>query len=450
MSELDPNLEFFNYAPHPNERASVYIGDGMTEQDREAAEQIARIFYRPDKPIESTVVLIPVAANQDADHVFPAMREYARQRNCDPFTVCLLFNYPLDNETDGASENVEKSTREIARAIDAFPHLDIRAAGAGYSSSSTIGEKRGDLWNGAFMAAYVNGKFDEGLDVIGLNHDIDTMSMSPHYISRVQSYYARKQARALAVGAQHAALPPVGTRVSHAVLPTHPHVGMVTRWIDNTYFQHAGHASYEAGIAIPFSHYAQRGGFNNADVTHETSRFAPANGYMNIAGAQLVTSPRRYIDRVGEHGPQNIWTNDTFGPADSCRTYLRPDITKEHAEDIIVERMHNDIHDSWLFDNLADIFQDFSDASLAELQSESFVAALRERVRERTQRQLAKAERLLRHLVGSEILAAMARDSVDIAEYSDNQVNIAVSLNTAWLLEADCSEATVDNRGGNL
>ena len=450
MSELDTELSFYNYAPHPLERASVYIGDGMDENARDTAEQIARVLCREDKPIEQTVVLIPVAANQDAGHIFPAMREYARQRGCDPFTICLLLNYPIDSESDASDDGRDECFQQIEQAEEEFPSLDIRAAEVGYSNGATIGQKRGDLWNATFMTAYIDGKFDEGLDVIGLNHDIDTTFISPHYMARVQQHYARRQARALAVGAPHGVLPPVGTRVSHAVFDTHPHVGMVTRWIDNTYFQHADHASYEAGLAIPFSHYAQRGGFNIDDITHETARFSPKGSLKHLTGAQLLTSPRRYIDRVGENGSQNIWTKESFGPEDACRDHLRPDITKEQAEDIIVDRLHDDLSLSWLFDNMADIFRGFSDATLADLGSKSFVAGLRDRMHERAQKQITKAERLLRYVVGSEVLASMARDCLDVTEYVDSTVHAAVAFNKVWLRQQDRLSDSIDNRGDNL
>lgn len=49
----------------------------------------------------------------------------------------------------------------------------------------------------------------------------------------------------------------------------------------------------------------------------------------------METSSRRYVDRL-RHGYGAIWSNETFGPDDACRTdAIRPDITPDELEHVI-------------------------------------------------------------------------------------------------------------------
>lgn len=66
----------FDIQPTREERARVFLGDHLTAEDKENAQDLAR-FFSTDKPMASTAVLIPVAAHQDAEHVYHAMSQYA-------------------------------------------------------------------------------------------------------------------------------------------------------------------------------------------------------------------------------------------------------------------------------------------------------------------------------------------------------------------------------------
>ena len=407
MSEfLLPNA--YNYhAPSHNERASVYIGDSMTVRDREEANDIANSFFDPNKPAAKTAVLIPVAAHQDGNNILPALSEYAEQRTEEPFTVFLHLNAPYDIDNP---QKVEEAEAAVEKASDLFPHLDVRSSLTFYDNP-TIGRVRRDLWNAAFLLAYHEHGFSS--DVIGVNNDIDAHRISPHYIARIQQHYKRKdkwRRRELGeVVASKAIQKPVATRVTHAVVPSHPNTGKVTTWIDNTYFQAHNNSAYEAGLAIPFSSYAHHGGFNEDAKTHETSFLHDGTGgYQFISGAHLYTSPRRYIDRLREHDSSEIWSDETFTATDTCREKLPSDISFDRAEELISERLYEDMTHFWLPSILQSTYEDLQIRGSAP---DGFdVDDALEGSTRKIEGQVLKAERLLRKALGSTVLADMVRE----------------------------------------
>ena len=406
-----------SHAATHSERASVFIGETMTANDREEATHTADSFFNVDKPAARTAVLIPVAAHQDKDYILPALTEYANQMTEKPFTVFLHLNAPLDL---AHTDPLDEAENEVDRARKSFPHLDIRSSGT-YYYKANIGRIRRDLWNAAYLLSYHEHGFSS--DVIGINNDIDAHRISPHYISRVQQYYERRaqQSKNLIGNSATTSMiqKPIATRVTHAVLPTHPNTGKVTTWIDNTYFQTRNNAWYEAGLAIPFSSYAHLGGFQGDAITHETAWVQQNGSLRYISGAHLYTSPRRYISRLAEHASSAIWTDDTFGPNDECRDIQRSDISSERAEDVIIERLHGDIEQHWLSSAMTPIYKELELGSITG--KEVNLQDLRVDATERAIRQLAKAERLLRQVIGSTVLADILRDSYDPAEYAKTQ-----------------------------
>jgi hypothetical protein len=426
MSESIESANMYNAMPTRLERAKVYIGDLMSQEEREEAQIIATGYEDLERPMTQTAVLIPVAAHQDSKYIYNTLEEYSKQRGNDPFTIFAYLNAPIDNMHD---HEVTVSRQEIFRANEDFPQLDIRAV-EGYYDKPAIGKIRRDMWNAALLLAHHEGLLDPGMgDIIGINNDIDTHRVSPHYIARIQQYYKLRQSRATSVGMPEAPLRPVGTRVTHAVLPTHPNVGKVTNWIDNTYFQSPSHISYEAGVVIPFSHYALLGGFNPSAESYETGWVSEGKRIRHLTGAHLYTSPRRYIDRVGEHGTEGIWASGTFGANDTCRSYLRPDISQEQADDLIIDRLYSDLTQHWLYGALKNVYDDIDNASVFELTDSQFAQATEERAKVLVERQLQKAGRLLHKLVGSPLLADILNRSFDGDNYATSQVTSIIAFN---------------------
>jgi hypothetical protein len=406
----------------PEERIRVYVGDSMTEEDRLNAVHVAKSFKDTMRPMASTAVLIPVAAHQDSDLLFHTLGQYANQRGHGPFTMFLLLNAPADI---ASVESTDLAEAEVDRAIAAYPELDVRSATIQYENP-TIGRIRRDLWNAAMLLAYEEGRFASGgREVIGVNNDIDAVRVSPHYISRIQKHYNYfSHLQEQYDSCRMPILSPASTRVSHAVAPTHPNVGMVTRWVDNTYFQLAGHGAYEAGVVVPFGHYVYSEGFQPEATSFETAWVTGGYPGYSIPGAQLYTSPRRFIDKLPENETTQIWLEGTFGANDRCRNTLPPDISRERAEDLILSRLDDDLG-FWL-----DVpTQDFEfGVSLMSSDNTQAMRDLEEIYRRSVERQLSKAERLMRVLVGSDVLANIVRDGFDIDACVRRQVERSANL----------------------
>lgn len=342
MSESGIGTKYRNFIPDRHEAASVFIGN-LPHEAAEAASEVAEAFYSKAKKPVKTAILIPVAAHQDGKLIIPALAQYAKQEPPDPFTIFMYLNSP-----DGAdTSKVKAAIANVRKAQGLFPQLDIRYSTQTYLDPK-IGRIRRDLWNGALMLMHHEGQLPN--DVLGFNHDIDTVKIGPNYIAYVQEYYKERDAtRRKASGndvADRVVQRGLATRVTHAVLPTHPNVGKVTTWIDYSYYQAA--LGYEAGLVLPFSHYVDCGGFNSEDSTHETAVFYSEDSPIYLPKAGLYTSPRRYIDRLANgKNTDEVWTDESFGSSDECRDRLPRDITIEQASQLLEKRLMDDIRYHW-------------------------------------------------------------------------------------------------------
>lgn len=416
--EYDIFTPFIDISSTPTrlERAKVFIGDHLSANDLESADNFASELYRPDRPLSSTVVIIPVAAHQDAQLISHTMGEYAKQKTEEPFSVVLSLNAPW-------GESLEEAEAEVERSKKQYPELDLRSTSTFYDLV-TMGQIRRDIWNGAFMLAYHDGLFSQGnQEVIGINNDIDTHFISPHYISRIQKYYRTRQEKLDQIHHPHLPFSTVGTLLRHATLPSHPHVGMVTKWQDQGNFELPGHTNYEAGFVIPFSHYARQQGFNAQAHLHETE-WPDSSTTRTLVGAQLYTSPRRFVERLVNHPKETIWTEASFGPTDPCRDTLPPDLTKDQAEQLIRSTLDQEIQGAWLSAvslshairrqrntyRVIDVIP-----SALDLQEND----------ENVRKQLRKAERFMRAVVGSECLAKELHDSIEAyVEHERKKIDI--------------------------
>lgn len=289
----------------------------------EPAQQVADEFSIEGNPMSHTAVIIPVAINQDGALIESAMAQYAAQRDCDPFTIFLLLNCPEDKVYDPGTVSgmidVEKARQKYR------DQLDIRVAHMAYIEPR-IGKIRKDLWDGVTTLAMRDNLYNTpSSDVLGINHDIDTEYMSPRYIASIQDHYRTAQDMMTTCGFADSPLQPVYTQTSHSYPSvTHPNTAKGVFWIDMAYHQsfRSQGGGYEAGMVIPLSMYARRGGFDPGSVTHETGKLMPMindRAPMQLPRTILKTSPRRYVERFPTEGYGRIWTKDTFGPSDACR-----------------------------------------------------------------------------------------------------------------------------------
>lgn len=303
---------FFNdIRPSRKARVESYMS-GMNIYDQENASQMAAEIKKPELPLARTIVLIPVAAHQEAHNISNAVDQYAKQVVDEPFSVILFPNAPFEEQ--GASE---KTMHEISQASLRHPELDLRWHDVEFHEEAVIGDIRRRLWNAALLLSYTEGAFENEaeLDVLGLNHDIDVVSMSPRYLQRVRDHYTARQRRLSHHGITVTDLPVRSTEMSQAYDTHCPNSSQATFWSDFSLRQRK--VSYEASLVIPFSRYVQAEGFSADARTYETGRVA----------AGLGTS---------------LWSEDSFGDRDECRNPgSGRDITQARKEDVIFETLED-------------------------------------------------------------------------------------------------------------
>jgi hypothetical protein len=328
--DFDPGYEI----PTRREAIHNYV-ERFTERDTRYAEHIADSISQNNKPLADYVILIPVAAHQEAEQIEPALAQYAQQQGHSPFSVVLGLNSPLSEKDN---PGIDATIAAVERAKRQHPQLDIRDAMTHYETP-VIGEIRRDLWNGALLSAMDSGTYlYEGDEMIGLNHDIDLISMSPRYMQRIQKYYTGRRRAYADAGMAPVPFSPRATLLKHAPSAAHPNITKGAYWMDFMTRQLNG--PYEASLVIPFSHYADRDGFRIDAHTYETQPLMDVRVSVSpyIPGTTMQTSPRRYIERL-QYGYDKVWTTDTFGPNDTCRTSPTvTDISQVELESIIGRR----------------------------------------------------------------------------------------------------------------
>lgn len=388
----------------------------MWDYGEAASVSVAEDFYDPDKPISDFGVLIPVAASQDADKIVPAMGEYARQEGTKPFTIFLSLNSPLDVSQD----KIREAEQQVELAKQLFPWLDIRHTVMRYDTP-IIGQIRKDLWDGAMRVALTDGIYDRvGGDLIGFNHDIDTESMSRHYMRNAQAFYRKKQAEFAATGRTETPLPPRYTQLKHAFpFATHPNIARTLFWSDLSLRQVIRGGVYSAGMAVPFSYYAKQRGFDKDAVIQEFESLLPRDN-AGILGTSMETSPRRIVMRIGNGALSEIWTVDSFGPLDDCRNPLAlpPDISSDDMELRIFESLDRDLKDfcdagfrQWKRRLLYDM--DYH-AEMLDYDWQHLPLSARDMM----DRRLNVARFALGRVIGSPLLVSMVDDSV-LNRYAD-------------------------------
>ncbi|MFI5212445.1 MAG: hypothetical protein ACHQTE_00605 [Candidatus Saccharimonadales bacterium] len=309
--------------------------DNLSTEDIHDANAIRTQITNPDMPLSQYQVIIPVAAHQEAAQIPVALEQYAHQMTDQPFSIILGLNSP---SAEQFNPTIADSMKTIDDAKQSYPHLDIRAAMTFYNQPR-IGTIRRNLWNAALLASSDEGAYTNVSDeVIGMNHDIDTISITPRYIQRVQQHYQKRQ-RTFTAHGMNAPLPAQTSVVKHAFSPDHPVISAGAYWTD--FYTRSAGGWYEEGVIAPMSHYARSGGFTRDASTYETRPLAQDLPKKHvITGTTMQTSPRRYIERL-QYGFDAIWTNDSFGDNDSCRTVAtRPDMTLEQLEAVMLKDNH--------------------------------------------------------------------------------------------------------------
>lgn len=343
----DPKLVdqgyFRDLIPKRKQIVENYLAD-INGFEQESANYLAAQLQDSDKPLADTVVLIPIAAHQEYGNIENAMDQYATQQPRRPFSILLYPNAPYDSDA-GA---VDKTVSEIEKAKKKHPHLDIRSSAPELYDTPTIGTIRRTLWNAALLLAHFEGRFDDPTsDVIGLNHDIDVVRMTPRYIGRVQGKVDKTQQNRAKLGMSYSVSPPHSTFVKHAHDPVRPNSAKATFWHDFAYWQLRPRGAFDAGLVLPFSYYAAKNGAVAEAKTNEMSSLLNNQTFYVIPGTVLETSPRRFSERLPQLNDldgRSIWTEDSFGANDVCRTQEDvSDISRLHLESLVDNSLDSSI-----------------------------------------------------------------------------------------------------------
>lgn len=313
---MSANLEHTAHTNHSvsifDQRRDIIYGylDGLDTTELQTASEMADVMVGSgNMPLAQTVVVIPVAATQEAHNIVPAMSQYDQLADSEPFSIVLGLNEPI---RDSDSKEVAATTAAVNYAIEKFPDLDIRTVHQAYDTP-VIGRIRRDLWNAVALASERTGGLETGAEVVVINHDIDVEGIAPGYVQRVQDEYDALDHRAAALPVS----PVRGTYTSHAASPKHPRISQTIQWEDYT-VQQAG-IIYEAGTVIPLSYYAEHGGFDPEAEVYEVSSMSTLDQAPPfIPGTAYLTSPRRYLDRMNRYG-MNVWAGLPFTAHDRCR-----------------------------------------------------------------------------------------------------------------------------------
>ena len=292
--------------------------DSLPDHELEFAQEIAETLL-DDGPLSPCVVIIPVAAHQEAHNVYHAVSEYARQDTTEPFSVVLFMNSTEEQDDPG----VQKTLSEFNRAKNDFPALDVRMAYQRYLEP-TIGEIRRDAWTGVAIAGVEGGTITDTTDILGVNHDIDLVRLPRHFMRAVQA----RQKDELRI------LSPAHTPVRHAPVANYDNVNRVIMWDEalNRVLQ----AGYEAGTVIPLMYYARKGGVNSEDSKSEILNLIgndASGGFMRSGWTQ--TSGRRYVEKLHlSNSPQELWSSSEFLTTENYRSdnHDIKDITEKQFE----------------------------------------------------------------------------------------------------------------------
>lgn len=335
------SIESLTDIPKSPDRAETVLGyvDSLNDRDRDTAIEMSEQIAMPDRPLAKFLVLIPVAAHQEAPQIANALAQYASQKSEQPFSLILGLNAP-----DGLEESrgVASTMYEIDAAKQRHPALDVRSTSLQLYDSPKIGQIRRDLWNVALLASLNEGAYDNPRDeVIGFNHDIDLVSLNAGYMQRVQQFFGGRQWLYDMSKMDPTVNSIRTTRMRHAISPDHSNISKAAFWADFVNYKSGG--SYEASLVVPFSAYASSGGFPADATGYETANFKdliPWGGQHVIKGANIQTSPRRYIDRL-QYGMNRIWEEGTFGHSDGCRDgRTRRDLSQPEVEELLMHEGH--------------------------------------------------------------------------------------------------------------
>ncbi|MFY9228464.1 MAG: hypothetical protein WAO28_04050 [Candidatus Microsaccharimonas sp.] len=322
--------------------------DGLDDFERTTARERAEELYTQGGYLPQLVAITPVAAHQERpETILQALGQYAGQKEAGEFAVILGFNYPPE---EMGSPRIARCYDAVKKAKKLYPHLDVRVLEECYGDFTISGVRR-DLWNAALALVDKHTQEVGYQETLGMTHDIDLVTMSPHLLQRARMFqahtlrYASMDLGRYGKGESR----PFHSKTKHDYDPRFPNIARATLWSDATYARSDGY--FEAGTFIPFIYYADQGGYDASLVLAETHELFGRSGaswspeaisYTGLDSVYSATSNRRYVQELQTHGYDGMWTEENFSNSDPYRSSLDgfTDISKDALRNIIRVNLH--------------------------------------------------------------------------------------------------------------
>jgi hypothetical protein len=295
-----PRIDFDEATKQRGDLISSFI-DTLTPNEKARAYYHAESLQKQGETLPSFIALTPIAAHQEEPTtILHAVSEYAKQKEAGPFMLILGLNYPSSERNNPL---IEQNRDAVAVAKEQYPQLDVRVIEQSYPGKTTIGRIRRDIWNSAVILGEMHNKEHEYREFIGLNQDIDLVTLSPHFIKSAKEFYLHNIQREMifsdlwARGSSY----PIYSNAKHAYNPEFPNVSHAVFWHEFARSQDEGNL-FEAGAMIPFIYYAKNGGISNKLHYGEVNSLMDKGGfrspikltYTSLNTVHAETNIRRY------------------------------------------------------------------------------------------------------------------------------------------------------------
>lgn len=325
--------------------------DGLDEFERDSARERAEDLFAQGGYLPQLVAITPVAAHQEQpETILQALGQYAGQKEAGEFAVILGFNYPPE---EMGGPRIARCYDAVKKAKKLYPHLDVRVLEECYGDFTISGVRR-DLWNAALALTDKRTQEIGYQETLGMTHDIDLVTISPHLLQRARMFqahtlrYASMDLERYAEGESR----PFHSKTKHAYDPRFPNIAKATLWSDVTYARSGGY--FEAGTFIPFIYYADQGGYDASLILAETHELFGRSGaswspeaisYTGLDSVYSATSNRRYVQELQTHGYGGMWTEENFSNSDPYRSSLDDftDISKDALRNIVKVNFHTHV-----------------------------------------------------------------------------------------------------------
>jgi hypothetical protein len=298
------------------------IARGLLEISR---QHISDAVHRSPR----VMALGAVAAHQEAEYIYPTLKQYARQKSAPPHQVTLFCNWPKGANQTAVGETIDR----IDRFRYYHPDVPVRYFTGEVPPDAKIGYIR-KLTFGVGLDIAAQGDVD---DVLMMAHDADITALNRLFLARMDRAFRdpTKLVAALTADVRH--------ERSNGRLPN---LDSVVAWFDMNGI--ASDSMIELGNGFSARAAMEVGDYNPNDDTSETlgiyrrifqsySLNHPAR--IVVRGTRIVSSSRRpYHKLLDGIGPTEFWGTGNFHPTESYRDIdfnTAPDITVDEANDHI-------------------------------------------------------------------------------------------------------------------